>query len=139
MSAIPIPIVIVFVFFSCVGVVLGLLAYWKSKMIKRGINLSLRQMCAMSVKKTLTDDMLDALELANKHKFLVQPHYLEAHAIAGGNPLKLIQIIVNGKANNQNISFREAATMDLGKVSLEEAQQLYADFESDKNNTPYED
>lgn len=139
MSAIPIPIIIVFVFFSCVGLILGLLAYWKDKMIKRGINLSIRQMCAMSIKKTLTDDMLDALALANKNKFLVKPHYLEAHAIAGGNPLNLIQIIVDGKANNQNISFREAATMDLGKVSLEEAQKLYADYETDKNITSNED
>ncbi len=135
MSEIPIPIVIVFVFFSCIGLILGILAYWKDKMIKRGINLSIRQMCAMSVKKTLTEDLLNALELANKHQFLVKPHYLEAHAIAGGNPLKLIQIIVEGKVNNKNISFREAATMDLGKVSLEEAQRLYSDYESNKNIT----
>lgn len=133
MSQIPIPIVIVLTLFSGIALILGLLAYWKNSLIKRGIDLSIRQMCAMSVKKTLTEDMLSALELANKHQFIVKPHYLEAHAIAGGNPLHLIQIIVDGKGNNENISFREAATMDLGGVSLDETRKLYADHESNKN------
>lgn len=133
MTDIPIPILIVVVFFSCACIILGVLAFWKNKMIKRGIPLSVREMCAMSVKKTLTEDMLNALELASQNKFLVKPHYLEAHLIAGGNPFKLIQIIVNGKNEGVDITFREAATMELGKVSLEETKKLYADYEVNKN------
>ena len=53
----------------------------------------------------------------------------KAHLIAGGNPYELMKIIVDGKAQGETISFREAATMELGKVDLAAARKLYADNE----------
>ena len=122
---IPIPIVIFIVFSSTAVIFIIMILGWKRKLVKRGIRLSLTELASMSIKKTLNDDMLEALELADTHQFYVKPFYLEQHLIHGGNPLRLIQFIVNGKAEGETISFKEAASMDLGNITLEEARELY--------------
>lgn len=99
---------------------------------KRGIRLSFSEICSFSIRKTLKPELLDALELADQHKFLVKPHYFEAHMIAGGNPYDLMKIIIEGKENGETISFREAATMEIGKTSLEAARELYEKHETKK-------
>ena len=123
---IPIPIVIFIVFSSTIIIFIIMVLGWKRKLVKRGIRLSLTELASMSIRKTLNDEMLEALELADDNKFYVKPFYLEQHLIHGGNPRRLIQIIVNGKAEGEVISFKEAASMDLGDITLDEARKLYA-------------
>lgn len=129
MAEIPVPILIVVGFFAMVTFFLGLVVYWMNKLKKRGIRLTFSEISSFSIRKTLKPELLDALELADQNKFLVKPHYFEAHMIAGGNPYALMKIIIEGKAQGEIITFREAATMELGKVSLEEARKLYEDNE----------
>lgn len=129
MAEIPTPILIVIGFFSLICFFLGIVTYYMNSLKKRGINLSFSEICTYSIRKTLKPEFLDALELAEKHKFLVKPHYFEAHLVAGGNPYELMKIIIDGKKNGETISFREAATMELGKTSLEEARKLYEEAE----------
>lgn len=129
MAEIPVPILIVVGFFAMITFFLGLVVYWMNKLKKRGIRLTFSEICSFSIRKTLKPELLDALELADKNKFLVKPHYFEAHMIAGGNPYELMKIIIDGKSQGEIITFREAATMELGKVSLEAARKLYADNE----------
>lgn len=130
MAQIPVPILIVVGFFSMVTFFLGLIVFWMNKLKKRGIRLTFSELCSMSIRKTLKPELLDALELADQNKFLVKPHYFEAHLIAGGDPYQLMKIIIEGKAQGEVITFREAATMELGKVTLEAARKLYADNEA---------
>lgn len=52
--------------------------------------------------------------------------------IAGGNPYDLMKIIIEGKENGETISFREAATMEIGRTSLEAARELYEKHETKK-------
>lgn len=132
MENIPVPILIVVGFFSLVCFFLGITTYYMNSLKKRGIRLSFSEICSFSIRKTLKPELLDALELADQHKFLVKPHYFEAHMIAGGNPYDLMKIIIEGKENGETISFREAATMEIGKTSLEAARELYEKHETKK-------
>lgn len=100
---------------------------FKFKADSLGVNLSWSQTIGLAIRKTLTDDILDALLLTKNENLKIDFMQIETHKLAGGNPYKVVKGIVDNKKRGIEISFQQAATLDLvgREISLEEINRLY--------------
>ena len=83
-----------------------------------GVNVSLIQLVFMRWRKVPPTLIVHALIKATKGGIHVSTDELEAHFLAGGNVDKVVDALIYANARAIHLTFREAATMDLGRKDI---------------------
>ncbi len=80
-----------------------------------GIRISLIELIFMRFRKVPPGLIINALITLVKEEIYVDKNLLEAHYLSGGNVLHVVNILIEAKASGIDLSFKEAAILDLGK------------------------
>ena len=96
---------------------------YKIKANELGVDISWRQVLGQRLRNTMTVDILEAASLAIKENLNIDLVKLETHKLAGGDPLKVINEIIECKRRGQSLEFNLATALDLAGKVLRKTQQ----------------
>lgn len=91
---------------------------YKWKADKLGVKISWVQVFGQRIRKTLTLDILEAAAIAATENLPIDVEQLEIHKLSGGDPLKVVNEIVEHKRKGKVLEYRTATTLDLGGEEL---------------------
>ena len=77
------------------------------------------EMVFMTIRKAANGQVLKALGMAQKHGLEVTASQLEVHHLAGGNPLKVVEVMLKHK-DRPELTFKQLSMIDLSGRDLEE-------------------
>ena len=104
-------ILILFVVFGLIGLFLILpTLLLKLKAKKIGAEITFKEVFFMKTRKTLDIDLIHSIALVQKHDLSISTALLEAHKLAGGNPLKSIKGLIYAKEKNIEVDFQQIST-----------------------------
>ena len=98
--------------------------YFKFKMNKLQIPISWAQVFFMSIRKTIKDELCEAIELSAKAGLSTSIKQLETHLLAGGDPNNLIELILESRKRGKQITYTQAAAIDLAGENLNSIQYM---------------
>ena len=89
------------------------------RMVRAGASVPMLELVFMSIRKAATPQVLQALGIAQKHGLEVTATQLEVHHLAGGNPLKVVEVMLKYK-DRPELTFKQLSMIDLSGEDLEE-------------------
>jgi uncharacterized protein YqfA (UPF0365 family) len=106
-----------FIIYGIAALVL-LMVFWRTIQYKltanqKGVHISWGQVIGQTVRKTLSKDILEAAAMAQKEKLKVEIYQLENHKLASGDPMKVVQSMIDARKKGKRLSYNEAAVIDL--------------------------
>ena len=90
------------------------------RMMRAGASIPILELVFMSIRKAATWQVLKALGMAQKHGLEVTASQLEVHHLAGGDPLKVVEVMLKYK-DRPELTFKQLSIIDLQGDDLEEA------------------
>jgi uncharacterized protein YqfA (UPF0365 family) len=80
---------------------------------QKGVQISWGQVIGQTVRKTLSKDILEAAAIAKKEKLKIEIYQLENHKLASGDPVNVVQSMIEARKKGKRLSYHEAAAIDL--------------------------
>jgi len=86
------------------------------KAIKSGIGITLLDLIDMKVRRVPPAPIVRSMIIAVKAGIDLQREALEAHGMAGGNVVHVVELLIMAKKKKAPLSFKAACEQDLAKI-----------------------
>ena len=92
-----------------------------------GVPLPFIRVVGMSLRRTLTPDVIRAIIAAHKNRLGLEVDQIEAHSLAGGHIGDVVDVLISSRRKNLDIPFMPLAAIDLAGRSVVTVSQDYAE------------
>ncbi|MGB3181495.1 MAG: flotillin-like FloA family protein [Cyclobacteriaceae bacterium] len=107
---------------------------------KQGASVSFTEATTMRFRKTASEKLFKAIGIARKNNLNIKVATIETHVLAGGNPVNLVNGMVEIKENDLPVTYSELAAIDLSGQDISEVlKKTYKVHEVNLSSVPFHD